>query len=57
MEIQFYRTPEPSKCSAEDQAFFDELDRQIQAATLEESQKSFNDNITAEKNQPKSTKS
>lgn len=50
MEIQFYRTPEPSKCSAEDQAFFDELDRQI----LEESQKSFNDNITAEKNQPKS---
>lgn len=49
MEIQFYRTPEPCKCSAEDQAFFDELDRQI----LEESQKS----ITAEKNQPKSSKS
>lgn len=46
MEIQFYRTPEPSKCSAEDQAFFDELDRQI----LEETQKS----VTAEKNQPKS---
>lgn len=48
MEIQFYReqVPEPLECSAEDQAFFDELDRQI----LEESQKS----ITAEKNQPKS---
>lgn len=48
MEIQFYReqVPDPLKLTPEEQAFFDELYREI----LEESQKS----ITAEKNQPKS---